>query len=111
MQKLANLLAKQIGANKNAIKIEQGKELPYNSIYSLRPVEFKTLKTYIEINLANGFISILKLLVSAPILFVYKPNSSLYLCVNYQRLNNLIIKNCYLLSLIKESLDWLGRAK
>ena len=47
----------------------------------------------------------------ALILFVRKPNGSLWLCVDYQGLNNLIIKNRYLFSLIGESLDQFGRAK
>ena len=44
-------------------------------------------------------------------LFDKKPDGSLRLCVNYQGLNNLTIKNQYLLPLINKSLDQLGRAK
>ncbi len=47
----------------------------------------------------------------APIIFDKKPNGSLRLCVNYQGLNNLTIKNRYPLLLIGEALDRLGRAK
>ena len=69
------------------------------------------LKTYIEINLANGFIKPSKSPAGAPILFIRKKDDSLRLCVDYRGLNNLTIKNRYLLSLIGESLDRLGRAK
>ena len=111
LEKSANILAERIGANKYAIELENGKQPPYGPIYSLGPVELKTLKTYIEINLSNGFIQALKSPTGTPILFVRKPNSSFCLCVDYQRLNNLIIKNWYLLPLIGKSLDWLGQAK
>jgi len=36
------------------------------------------------------------------ILFISKLNESLKLCVNYKALNNIMIKNSYLLSLIAE---------
>ena len=47
----------------------------------------------------------------APILFDKKPDKSLRLCVDYQGLNNITIKNQYLLYLIGESLDQLDLAK
>ena len=56
LKKSANIFPEQIGVNKHSIKLEKDKQLPYWLVYSLKPVEFKTLKTYIEINLANGFI-------------------------------------------------------
>ena len=74
-------------------------------------MELKTLKTYIETNLANGFIQPLKSLADAPILFIRKSNGSLRLCIDYESLNNLTIKNRYPLPLIGESLDRLGWAK
>lgn len=84
------------------------KQPSYRLIYSLKLIELKTLQTYIITNLANGFIKPFKSLTDAPILFISKLNGSLQLYLNYQRLNNLIIKNKYLLSLIDEFLDWLG---
>ena len=69
------------------------------------------MKTYIEANLASGFIRPSKSPAAAPILFVRKKDGSLHLCVDYRGLNNLTIKNCYLLPLIGESLNCLGRAK
>ena len=42
--------------NKNAIKLEEDKQPPFDLIYSLGLVELETLKTYIKINLANNFI-------------------------------------------------------
>ena len=42
--------------NDYAIKLVDGQQPSYRPIYSLRLVKLKTLKTYIETNLANGFI-------------------------------------------------------
>ena len=69
------------------------------------------LKTYIEINLANGYIRPSKFPAGASILFDWKPDASLRLCEDYSGLNNITIKNRYLLLLIGESLDWLSQAK
>ena len=111
LEKLANVFSERTRANEYTIKLEKGKEPPYGPIYSLEPVEFKTLKTYIKTKLAKSFIWALKSLAGALILFVHKPNGSLCLCVDYQKFNNLTIKNRYPLPLIGESLDWLGQAK
>ena len=111
LKKSANVLPERTGANEHAIELEEGKQPPYGPIYSLGPVELETLKTYIETNLANGFIRASKSPAGAPILFVRKPDGSLCLCVNYRGLNNLTIKNQYPLPLIGESLDRLGQAK
>ena len=107
---LAIELSENIGINKHAIKLEKDNQSPYGPIYSLRPVELETLKTYIEIHLKTGFIWSFKSLVGAFILFDKKPDGSLYLYVDYWGLNNLIIKNRYPLPLIGEALNRLGRA-
>ena len=83
LKKLANVLPEPSGVSKHIMKLGKGKELPYRPIYSLRPVELKTLKTYIKRNLANDFIWASKLPAGAPILFVRKPNNSFCLYVNY----------------------------
>ena len=93
LKKSANVLPEQTEVNKQAIKLEKSKQQLYRPIYNLGPVEFKTLKNYIKINLANGFIRGSKSVAGALILFVRKPNGSLCLCVDYRGLNNLMIKN------------------
>ena len=97
--------------NDHRINLLNNKQPPYSLIYSLGPVKQKTLKTYIKANLASGFIKSSKSPADAPILFVRKKNSSLPLCIDYQGLNNLIIKNRYPLLLIGKLLTCLGRAK
>ena len=109
--KFAAELPENTGMNKNIIKLEKDKQPHFGSIYSLGLVELKTLKTYIKTIMANGFIRPSKSPVRAPILFDQKPDGSLRFCVNYQGPINLIIQNQYLLPLICESLDQLGRAK
>ena len=108
--KLAAELPEHTEINDNAIKLVDDQQLPYNLIYSLGLVELETLKAYIENNLINGFIRPSKSPAGAPTLFDKKPNGSLRLCIDYRGLNNLTIKNQYLLPLVGESLDWLGWA-
>ena len=108
---LAFKLPKYTGINNHAIELINSQQPPYGPIYSLRLVELETLKAYIEINLANGLIRPSKSPAGAPILFDQKSDSSFWLCVDYQSLNNLTIKNWYPLPLIGELLDRLRRAK
>ena len=83
LEKLANVLLEQIRVNKHVIKLEKSKQPSHGPFYSLELIWFKTLKNYIEINLANSFIRLLNLSANAPILFVHKLNDSLCLCVDY----------------------------
>ena len=108
---LAIELPKHTETNTQVIDLEKGKQPPYGSIYSLGPVELETLKTYIETNLANSFICLLKSPAGTPILFDKKSNGNFCLCIDYQGLNNITIKNRYPLLLVGESLDRLRHAK
>lgn len=80
-------------------------------MYSLESEKLKNLKTYIKINLVNGFIKPSKSSIDAVIIFIQKVNGSLHLYVNYQDFNNLIIKNQYLILLTGEFLDKIDKAK
>ena len=79
--------------NEHAIELEKDKQPPFGPIYSLGSVELEMLKTYIETNLANGFIWPSKSLAGAPIFFNQKPNGSLRFYVDYRDLINITIKN------------------
>ena len=103
--KLALKLLEHTRINDYAIKLVDNQQPPYGPLYSLGLVELETLKTYIKTNLANGFIKLSKFPARAPILFDKKSDKSLWLCVDYRGLNNLIIKNQYPLLLVGESLD------
>ena len=91
MEKKTLILPEATELNQHAIELQKGQQPPYEPIYSLGPVELEILKTYIETNLANGFIWSSKSLAGALILFVGKPDGSLRLCVDYRGLNNLTI--------------------
>ena len=75
-------------------------------------MNLEILKIYIKNNLINGFIKFFKFSAGAFILFDEKSDESLRLYMNYCGLNNLIIKNQYLLLLVKEllgRLNWTQR--
>ena len=60
------------------------------------------LQIYLDKNLKKDFIQESQLFIEYSILFLLKKEKTLWLCINYQRLNNIIVKNNYLLSLISE---------
>ncbi|SOV04618.1 uncharacterized protein UDID_17154 [Ustilago sp. UG-2017a] len=93
------------------IPLEEGKSPPFGPIYSLSEHELKTLREYLEENLAKGFISPSDSLAASPILFVKKKDGSLRLCVDYRGLNRITIHNRYPLPLIDELLDRLHKAR
>lgn len=111
LEKLATELSERTNINKYFIDLELGKQLPYGSIYSLRPVELKTLKTYNKTNLANSFLCPSKSPANIPILFTQKLDGIFCLYIDYYDLNNPIIKNHYSLPLIRESLNYLNYDK
>ena len=104
-------LPENTGINEHVIELEEDKQPPFSPIYSLRPIELEILKTYIETNLANGFIRLFKSPTGALIFFDKKLDGSLHLCVDYWGPNNITIKNRYPLPLIGKLLDWLGWAR
>ena len=110
LQRLVTKLPKLTSINNHTIKLVDDWQLLYDPIDSLDLEELKTLKDYIQNNLANRFIRLSKPPAKAPIFFDKKSDRSLKLCVNYCDFNNLTIKNKYLLFLIEKSLDWLGWA-
>ena len=56
LEEKALILPKVTEMNQHTIKLPDGQQSAYRLIYSLGPVELKTLKIYIKINLTNGFI-------------------------------------------------------
>lgn len=70
LKKIIIELLKYFNINKYTINLESNKQLPYEPIYSLNLIEFKTFKTYIKTNLANSFIYLSKFLAKLLILFI-----------------------------------------
>ena len=93
LSKLALELPKYTKINDHAIKLVDNWQPLHGPIYNLSSMELETLKAYIKNNLVNGFIRPFKFLAGALILFDKKSNGSLRLCMDYQSLNNLTIKN------------------
>ena len=105
LPKLAVELSKYTRINNHTIELVDDRQPLYGLIYSQESIELETLKAYIKNNLTNSFMRPSKSLAEVPIFFNKNPNSSLRLCIDYESFNNLTIKNQYLLSLVRESLD------
>ncbi len=73
--------------------------------------ELKALQKFLDENLEKRFIRASTSPVASLVLFVKKPNSDLRLCVDYQKLNTITVKNWYPIPLIKETLDCLAKAR
>jgi len=71
-------------------------------IYLLLTEKLDALQLYLKENMQKEFIRESQSSAEYSILFVSKLNESLRLCVDYKALNNIMIKNSYLLSLIAE---------
>lgn len=81
---------------------------PWYSISAKKP---KFLKAYLEKMIDEGFIWASFFPAAFPVFFAKKLTGGLCFCVNYQQLNSITIKNCYLLPLIKETLERVWKAK
>jgi hypothetical protein len=73
--------------------------------------KLQATKQYIIENLYKGFIKLNHALFVLPILFAKKPNKGLHFCINYYKLNNMTRKDQYPLSLFKETLAKISKAK
>jgi hypothetical protein len=73
--------------------------------------ELKIVKKYFEENLKKRFIVASRSLFASSVMFMKKTNESLRFCVDYKKLNQLIKKNRYSLSLIEETLAHLNKTK
>ena len=70
------------------------------SLYKLQKI-----KEYLNKNLSKSFITSSKTSYFSLILFALKINDDFRFCVDYQKLNIIIKRNCYSLSLIDEIID------
>ena len=63
------------------------------------------LRTYLKKQKLKKYIRFFFLLARYLILFIKKLNDTLRPCINYKKLNKVIIKNKYLISLYKEQFN------
>jgi hypothetical protein len=80
-------------------------------LYSMSTEQLVALKEYLTENLRKEWIIPSGAEYGSLVLFAKKPNDGLYLCMNYRELNARIRKNTYSLSLIKEILERINRAR
>jgi hypothetical protein len=73
--------------------------------------ELQELKAYINKNIKKGFIRPSESPARYPVMFVPKKNRKLRLCVDFQKLNDITIKNQYPLPNIRELQDQLSHAE
>ena len=73
--------------------------------------ELLVVKEYLLKNLHKGFIVLSSSPFTSPVLFVAKPNSGLYFCVDYYKLNSLTKRDQHPLPLINKTLAWILNAK
>ena len=85
-------------------------ESSYELLYILFKTELNVLKNYLLKNLILNRIREFTSRANASMFFVFKKNDSLRLCVDYKKLNALIIKNKCSLSLIDKTLNRLMSA-
>jgi hypothetical protein len=78
-----------------AIDLKEGAKLHHGPLYSMTELESRTLKKWIEEELAMGKIQRSESEAGAPIMFVKKADGSLRLVVDYRRLNDVTKKNVY----------------
>ena len=74
----------------------------FKFIYALFEIKFNVYKKYLNTNLKKKFIKKFKSLIKYSIFFTFEKNDKFYLYVDYQKLNNIIIKNKYSLFNISE---------
>src|SRR5258705_3013922 len=95
----------------HAIDLSPGTELPHSQTFRLSPAEQKELDNFLQENLANGCIHPSKSPMGAPVFFVKKKDGSLCLMQDYQKLNEIMVKNSYPLPLVSDVLTHLHNAK
>jgi hypothetical protein len=85
--------------------------LDYTSLYKMFEKELKIVKKYLKNNLKKRFIVANRFLFASSVMFMKKTDESLRFCVDYRKLNQLIKKNKYSLSLIEKTLAHLNKTK
>ena len=75
------------------IPLEEGKNPVYKKIYLMSEKKLCALWEYINEQLKKGIIKVLKSPAGHRVLFILKKDGSLWLCMNYQPLNTITVKD------------------
>ena len=95
-------------AHNHVIDLKSDTELFYMCMYNMFLAELKTLNNYLNNILVKKWIHESQNSAGALILFISQKSEELCLCVNYHKLNIIIIKNCYFLLLTSKLLNQLN---
>jgi len=95
----------------HAIEVVPEVAPPAKAPYRMSHEELKELKVQLEELLAKGYIKPSKSPYGAPVLFVYKKNGTLRMCVDYRAFNKVTVKNRYPLHRINDLFDCLSGTK
>jgi hypothetical protein len=111
-KKRANILSSH-RKHDHRIKLEKDHESEheYASLYNLSEEELLLIKKYLKKHLDKEFIESSTAFYASLILFVKKFDDELRFCVDYRKLNVIIKKNRYSISLIAEIIARLSKAK
>ncbi len=93
------------------IELEEESQFSRSRLYSMLSHKLQKIKEYLKKNLKKKFIILSKASFASSILFVEKKDDSLRFCMNYQKLNALIKRNCYSILLIDEVLAQIQDSK
>ena len=102
-KKTKNLFSHRLYDHKIEL-IDDSTQLSRNKVYSLFSKKLETFQKYLHENFQKDFISSSKTFYVSSILFAVKFNDQLKMCVNYRKLNVMIKRNSYSISLIEETL-------
>jgi hypothetical protein len=86
------------------IKLKRERQPPKNRLYFMSGYKLQKVKEYLIKNLKKGFITSNKALYASPILFTKKKDGDLRFYMDYRRLNALIKRDRYPISLIEKVL-------
>jgi len=93
------------------INLEEGSNPPFGPIYSMSPSKLQSLREFLDEQLNIGFIRPSCSAYGAPILFIWRKDGSLWLCMDFRALNKITKKDCYPLPLLTDPLDALQKAR
>jgi hypothetical protein len=95
----------------HAIELTKDFKPVRGKLYLLSKVENEQLNAFIDKHIATGCIRVSISPMALPFFFIKKKDGTLWLVQDYRKLNNMTIKNRYLLPLIQGMIDKLQRAR
>ncbi len=98
-------------SNDCAIELQPNSHPPRGWVFPLSQPESEAMRSYIEEELAKGFIRLSTSPASAGFFFVKKKDGGLRPCIDYRSLNDLTVKFRYPLPLVPAALEQLRTAK